>query len=56
MRQNRLAQLIGINETLLSRIINGYRKLDPVVKARIAAVLQADEVWLFLPENVFSKR
>src|SRR4051794_26455163 len=28
IRQNRLAQLLGIHETLLSRILNGYREPD----------------------------
>jgi transcriptional regulator with XRE-family HTH domain len=55
MRQNRLAQMVGVHETELSRILNGFRRLDPEVRARIAAVLQADETWLFLPaENISS--
>ena len=40
IRQNRLAQLIGIHETLLSKIVNGFRQPDAKVKARIAAVQQ----------------
>jgi transcriptional regulator with XRE-family HTH domain len=47
IRQNRLAQLIGIDETLLSRIVNGFRAPDPIVRAQIASVLSADESWLF---------
>ncbi len=47
MRQNRLAQLVGIHETLLSRILNGYREPDHGVRLRIAAVLQSDPEWLF---------
>jgi plasmid maintenance system antidote protein VapI len=55
MRQNRLAQMIGIHETELSRILNGFRRLDPEVRARIAAALETDEKWLFLPaENISS--
>jgi transcriptional regulator with XRE-family HTH domain len=47
IRQNRLAQLLGIHETLLSRILNGYREPDNRVRERIAAILQSDEEWLF---------
>ena len=52
IRQNRLAQLIGIHETLLSKIVNGFRQPDAQVRARIAAVLKSDEGWLFAAENV----
>ena len=51
IRQNRLAQLIGIHETLLSKIVNGFRSPDAEVRARIAAVLKSDESWLFAAEN-----
>jgi transcriptional regulator with XRE-family HTH domain len=50
MRQNRLAQLVGIHETLLSKILNGFREADAETRARIAAVLQSDAVWLFTQE------
>jgi len=49
IRQNRLAQLVGIHETLLSKIVNGFRQPDPDVRARIAAVLKSDEQWLLSP-------
>jgi transcriptional regulator with XRE-family HTH domain len=52
IRQNRLAQLVGIHETLLSKIVNGFRQPDADVRARIAAVLKSDEGWLFAAENV----
>jgi transcriptional regulator with XRE-family HTH domain len=56
MRQNRLAQLVGIHETLLSKIVNGFRMPDNALKSRIATALHCDEVWLFtcrepLPEE-----
>jgi transcriptional regulator with XRE-family HTH domain len=51
IRQNRLAQLVGIHETLLSKIVNGFREPDADVRARIAAVLKSDEGWLFAPEE-----
>jgi transcriptional regulator with XRE-family HTH domain len=52
VRQNRLAQLVGIHETLLSKIVNGFRAPDQDVKGRIASALQCDEEWLFaISEN-----
>ena len=47
IRQNRLAQLLSMDETLLSRIVNGYRQPSPEFRKRIAAILQMDEMWLF---------
>jgi transcriptional regulator with XRE-family HTH domain len=47
MRQNRLAQLVGIHETLLSKIVNGFRVPDSAVRSRIALVLRTDAEWLF---------
>jgi transcriptional regulator with XRE-family HTH domain len=52
IRQNRLAQLIGIHETLLSKIVNGFRQPDPEVRARIAAVLKSEEGWLFSTADI----
>jgi transcriptional regulator with XRE-family HTH domain len=49
MRQNRLAQILGIDETLLSRIINGYREADTKLRAELAVLLDKDERWLFSP-------
>ena len=47
IRQNRLAQLVGIHETLLSKIINGFRIPDDQLRARIASALSCEEEWLF---------
>ena len=47
LRQNRLAQMLDMDETNLSRIVNGFRKPGPELKERIAAVLQSDQEWLF---------
>jgi transcriptional regulator with XRE-family HTH domain len=52
IRQNRLARLLKIHETQLSKIVNGYRDPDPDMRARIAAILHSDEGWLFSPEEV----
>jgi transcriptional regulator with XRE-family HTH domain len=51
VRQNRLAQMVGIHETLLSKIINGFRAPDSQMRARIATILQSDETWLFTSNN-----
>jgi transcriptional regulator with XRE-family HTH domain len=47
IRQNRLAQLLGIDEALLSKIVNGYRMPKPETRSQIAKILQHDEAWLF---------
>lgn len=47
IRQNRLARVLGIDETLLSRILNGFREPDAQTRARIADLLHVDERWLF---------
>ena len=47
MRQNRLAQIVNLDETALSRIVNGFRKPCPEVKAKVAAALNTDQEWLF---------
>jgi transcriptional regulator with XRE-family HTH domain len=47
IRQNRLAQMLGMDESMLSRIINGFREPNPQVKSKIANLLQSDEAWLF---------
>ena len=47
LRQNRLAQMLGIDQTLLSKIVNGFRTPDEKLRARIATLLHSDEKWLF---------
>jgi transcriptional regulator with XRE-family HTH domain len=47
MRQNQLARLLEMDETILSRIMNGFRPPAPEVRERIARLLEADEAWLF---------
>ena len=49
IRQNRLAQMLGMDETILSRIMNGFREPNPQVKSKIAELLHSDEAWLFEP-------
>lgn len=47
IRQNRLAQMLGVDETMLSKIINGYRLATPELRGKIAEALKSDEHWLF---------
>jgi transcriptional regulator with XRE-family HTH domain len=47
MRQNHLARMLKLDETVLSRIVNGFRKPCPEVKAKVAAALNSDQDWLF---------
>ena len=56
IHQNRLAQMVGIDETALSRIVNGFREPGKEVRARIADLLQTDEGWLFQSDSDSSHR
>jgi len=47
IRQNRLAQLLGMDETALSKIVNGFRDASPQLLGKIAALLDREEGWLF---------
>lgn len=47
IRQNQLAKMVSIDDTLLSKIVNGFRKPSSDLKARISRVLECDESWLF---------
>lgn len=47
IRQNSLAKMLHVDETILSRILNGYRYPSPELRNRIASLLQKDESWLF---------
>jgi transcriptional regulator with XRE-family HTH domain len=49
IRQNSLAKMLGVDETILSKIVNGYREPNPKLRADIAALLHRDEEWLFEP-------
>lgn len=43
--------MLEIDETILSRIMNGFRQPGPEMRKQIALVLESDEVWLFETEN-----
>jgi transcriptional regulator with XRE-family HTH domain len=47
MRQNRLAKMLEMDETILSKIVNGFREPNEQIRAKIASALQSDEKWLF---------
>ena len=47
MRQNHLARLLEVDETILSRMRNGFRKPTPELGTTLATVLEAEEEWLF---------
>jgi transcriptional regulator with XRE-family HTH domain len=47
IRQNRLAKMLGMDETVLSRIVNGYREPNAELRENIAALLCCDKTWLF---------
>jgi len=47
IHQNQLAQRLGIDETLLSKIIRGYREPSEAQRKQLADYLQASEQWLF---------
>ncbi len=51
MRQNRLALCLGIDETILSKIVNGFREPSQELRGRIANLLKTDEEWLFERAN-----
>ena len=47
IRQNRLAKVLGIDETVLSKIVNGFREPSAEVRQKISTLLESDEGWLF---------
>jgi len=55
IRQNRLAQSLGIDETMLSKIVNGFRQPSPQMREKIALLLKSDEEWLFAREEPISR-
>lgn len=50
IRQNRLAKMLDIDESSLSKIINGFREPSPGLRGKIAETLGCDAAWLFEPE------
>lgn len=54
--QNELAKAVGIDETVLSKIIHGYRDPSPRQRKLLASYLEAEEAWLFERFEVPSAR
>jgi transcriptional regulator with XRE-family HTH domain len=50
IRQNQLAKMLEIDESMLSRILNGFRQPGPEIRNRIAGLLESKEEWLFETE------
>ena len=47
IRQNRLARMLQIDETALSKIVNGFRQPTESLRQKIATALDCDPGWLF---------
>jgi transcriptional regulator with XRE-family HTH domain len=47
VRQNFLARELGIDESILSKIIHGYRQPSQEQRQLLARYLGAEEAWLF---------
>ncbi len=50
LRQNRVARELKIDETVLSKIINGHREPSPSIRTLLSGYLGRDESWLFQRE------
>ncbi len=54
LRQNHMARDLGLDETLLSKIIHGYREPTAAQRHSLALYLNVEENWLFEKfENVW---
>jgi transcriptional regulator with XRE-family HTH domain len=47
IRQNRLAKMLEMDESALSRIVNGFREPTQELRCSIAGLLHCDPEWLF---------
>jgi transcriptional regulator with XRE-family HTH domain len=47
VRQNFLAREVGIDESILSKIIHGYREPSKEQRQLLASYLGVEEAWLF---------
>ena len=52
IRQNRLARILEIDETVLSKVVNGFREPSAELRLRIAGALESDVEWLFERQEV----
>jgi len=51
MRQNALARELNLNETVVSKVLNGSRKPSPRMRTILAEFFQQDPEWLFEPAS-----
>ncbi|HEY7406219.1 MAG TPA: helix-turn-helix transcriptional regulator [Candidatus Angelobacter sp.] len=51
IRQNRLARELHVDETVLSKVINGYREPSTELRALLAEYFNKNENWLFHTEQ-----
>jgi DNA-binding XRE family transcriptional regulator len=56
IKQNQLAKALGMDETMLSKVINGFREPSAQLRTRIACFLETDESWLFERSGVSGER
>lgn len=54
IHQNQMARTLGIDETILSKIIRGYREPSEAQRKQLANYLDASEQWLFEKSEVSS--
>ena len=54
--QNQLAKAVGMDETVLSKIIHGYRAPTLEQRKLLSGYLEADEAWLFERFETSSKQ
>lgn len=47
IHQNHIAKALGIDESVLSKIIHGYRWPSEAQRRQLAEFLKAEESWLF---------
>ena len=47
IHQNNIARSLGIDESVLSKIIHGYREPSESQRKQLASFLRAEESWLF---------
>ena len=50
IQQNRLARELNLDETVLSKVINGYRQPSEKMRALLAQYFNKNERWLFQTE------
>jgi transcriptional regulator with XRE-family HTH domain len=47
IHQNHIARALGIDESVLSKIIHGYREPSDTQRKQLAGYLKVEESWLF---------